>query len=128
MDNYKAEGTKSTPHVELDYGGHRLTFKGQSYPENAYNTYEPIYKWVEEYFSETGDEETIADFSLSYINTSSTKCLIILFDMLNKAWLNGKKLTINWHYDEENGFDYDMGKDFKEDLDIPFNFISVREE
>lgn len=125
MVNYCVEGTKSTPSVELNYGDRRFIFKGQSYPENAFKVYEPIYNWIDEYFSENLNALTTVDFYLSYINTSSTKCLMMLLGKLNKKYLQGQNIKINWHYDEENGFDYEMGNDFKEDIDIPFEFIAI---
>lgn len=125
MENYILSGTKSKPYIELNCQENKLVFKGQSYPENAYSLYEPVYKWVDEYLSSVGDVETTVEFYLSYINTSSTKCLLTLLEKLNTAYLQGKKLLINWYYDEDNGFDYDMGVDFKEDIDIPFSFISI---
>lgn len=126
MKNVLIENTKSTPYVEFKSEEKRMIFKGESYPENAYNFYEPIYQLIDEYFLDF--KELLIDFELSYINTSSIKCLIILFDKLNENYQNGKNIVINWHYDEENGFDYDMGQDFKMDLDIPFNFISIEDE
>lgn len=126
MDNFVLESTKSTPYVELNYKQKKLIFKGESYPENAYNFYESIYKVIDEYFAEFA--ELNSDFQLSYINTSSIKCLIILFDKLNTNYKNGKEVVVNWYYDEDNGFDYDMGQDFKMDIDVPFNFISITDE
>lgn len=126
MNNFILENTKSTPYVEFCYEQNKLIFKGESYPENAYGFYETIYKLVDEYF--TINNNLIVDFQLSYINTSSIKCLIVLLDKLNKNYKNGSELIINWYYDEDNEFDYDMGQDFKMDIDIPFNFISISDE
>lgn len=126
MNDFVIENTKSTPYVEFSKEQKKLIFKGESYPENAYSYYEPIYKEIDEYFN-SFNELTI-DFQLSYINTSSIKCLIILFDKLNENYQNGKNIIINWYYDEDNGFDYDMGQDFEMDVDIPFNFISISDE
>lgn len=126
MEKYIVQGTKSTPFVELDFDKQVLSFKGKSYPENAYTFYEPIYKWVDEYLDKSIKNETIVEFFMSYVNTSSTKCLIILLDKINKAYLKDMRITVNWYFDDENGFDYEMGKDFSEDIDVPFNFISVK--
>lgn len=126
MKEFVIENTKSTPYVEFKYEEKRMIFRGESYPENAYSLYEPIYKIIDEYF--LSFEDLLIDFELSYINTSSIKCLIILFDKLNENYQNGKSIVINWYYDEKNGFDYDMGQDFQMDLDIPFNFISLNDE
>lgn len=126
MNNFVRENTKSTPYVEFCYEQTKLIFKGESYPENAYGFYEPIYTLIDEYF--TDFENLTIDFQLSYINTSSIKCLIILFDKFNINYKNGKNIVINWYYDKDNGFDYDMGQDFKMDISIPFNFISINDE
>jgi len=126
MKDFVVENTKSTPYVEFCYEQNKMIFKGESYPENAYRFYESIYKLIDEYF--TSFEEMTVDFQLSYINTSSIKSLIILFDNLNAKYQSGKNIIINWYYDEDNGFDYDMGQDFKMDVDIPFNFISISDE
>lgn len=126
MNNFMVESTKSTPYVEFNPENNELIFKGESYPENAYSFYEPIYKLIDEYF--INFQKLTVDFQLSYINTSSIKCLIILFDKLNTNYKNGKDIIINWYYDEDNGFDYDMGQDFKMDIDIPFNFIEINDE
>lgn len=126
MNNLMIESTKSTPYVEFCHEDKKLVFKGESYPENAYSFYEPIYKLLDEYFI-THNELTV-DFSLSYINTSSIKCLIILFDKLDTNFKSGKKIITNWYYDEDNGFDYDMGQDFKMGIELPFNFISISDE
>lgn len=126
MNPFMIESTKSTPYVALEYDEKNLVIKGESYPENAYGFYEPIYKVIDEYFSKT--DRLTAKFQLSYINTSSIKCLIMLFDKLNSNFQSGKDITIEWHYDEDNGFDYDMGQDFMMDIDIPFNFISISDE
>lgn len=127
MDDFGIKNIKSsTPYVELSYEQKKCIVKGESYPENSYRFYEPIYKLIDEYF--INFEELTIEFQLSYINTSSIKCLIILFDKLNVNYKNGKNIIINWYYHEENGFDYDMGQDFKMDIDIPFNFISISDE
>jgi len=123
MNNFIIEDTKSTPYVEINYTNNKLILKGESYPENSYNFYEPIYQTIDKYFENY--DALSADVQLSYINTSSIKCLMIFFDKLNKNYINGKDIKINWFYDEDNGFDYDMGQDFKMDIDIPFEFLSI---
>ena len=126
MNNFVLENTKSTPYIEFDYEHNKLILKGESYPENAYGFYEPIYKLIDEYFANA--LKLTVDIRLSYINTSSIKCLIILIDKINTNYKDGKDIVINWYYDEDNGFDYDMGQDFKMDVDVPFNFISISDE
>lgn len=124
MKNYFAEETKLSPYIELNAERKQLIFRGQSYPENAYRVYEPVFHWVDQYFSRDIRGELIVNFELSYINTSSTKCLLMLFEKLDEAYRQGAEIQINWNYDEGNGFDYEMGQDFKEDVELPFRFIA----
>jgi hypothetical protein len=128
MEKYIIKETKSTPFVDFSFEENKLSFKGESYPENAYGFYEPIYEVLDKYLELNSEEVFTVDFQLSYINTSSIKCLILLFDKLNKNYQEGKNIIINWYYDEENGFDYDMGQDFQMGIDISFNFISISDE
>ena len=128
MEKYIVKETKSTPFIDFSFKENKLSFKGESYPENAYSFYEPIYEVLDKYLEINSKDELVVDFQLSYINTSSIKCLILLFDKLNTSYKNGKSILINWYYDEDNGFDYDMGQDFQMGIDIPFNFISIGEE
>lgn len=126
MNRFVIENTKSTPYIEICYEEQKLSMKGESYPDNAYSFYEPIYKLLESYLLEAN--KLMVDIQLSYINTSSIKCLIRFFDILNTNYENGKDITIHWYYDEDNGFDYEMGQDFQMDIDIPFEFVSMSSE
>lgn len=126
MESFVIESTTSTPYVKFNYDDNKLIIKGESYPENAFVFYEPIYKLIDSYFK--NNNVLTAEFQLSYINTSSIKCIIMLLDKLNTNYHDGREISVNWYYDEENGFDYDMGQDFKMDVDIPFEFISVNDE
>ena len=46
------EKTKSTPEVRFDPQNNKLAINGQSYPENAFKFYEPIFTWLEEYLQD----------------------------------------------------------------------------
>lgn len=42
------EQTKSTPKVLFDHQNAKLSIQGQSYPENAFQFYEPIIAWLDD--------------------------------------------------------------------------------
>jgi hypothetical protein len=65
---------------------------------------------------------------LVYVNTSSVKALMMIFDKLEDAYLNNKSIRINWHYDKDNDVAFELGEEFQEDLDIPFNFIKIADD
>ncbi len=127
MDNLLIEATKSTPLIEFDVEKNFLKIHGQSYPENSAKFYNPILEWITEYVNQL-DTTMVLDIKIIYINTSSSKALMTLLDMLEEAYKNGKQITINWHYDEENEMALECGEDFSEDLELPFNIIEDKSE
>lgn len=126
MENLHIEQTKSTPGISFDTSSNRLHIEGQSYPENAFKFYEPIFTWLDEYLCDL-NEKTILSiyFHMPYINTSSSKCIMMILDRMETAYKDGKKITIHWYYDEENDTALECAEEFKEDLVLPFEILAV---
>lgn len=127
MEKFYREETKGTPKVDFDPSTNILVLKGQSYPENAFKFYEPILQWLDQYLEEV-DGEILVELSLPYINTSSSKCMMMFLEKLEDAYNQGKKITINWYYDEENESELECAEEFQEDVTVPFNLISLEEQ
>lgn len=126
MDKLYIEQTKATPFIEFDPERNILKIKGQSYPENALKFYEPVLKWVDEYLLVAdGDISIDIEFIMPYINTSSSKCIMMLLDKLEDAYKRGKGISVNWYYDEDNESSLECAEEFKEDITLPFEIIPV---
>ncbi|AEX84677.1 hypothetical protein XO10_01480 [Marinitoga sp. 1135] len=123
MEKLYIKPTKSTPEINFDPEKRKLSIRGESYPENSFEFYNPIFKWLEDFFNEISDEEVIFEFEISYLNTSSTKSIMFILDILEEAYEENKKIKINWYYDEDNEFSYEIAENFMEDLNIPFEMI-----
>lgn len=124
MEKLYIEGSKSTPEVLLDAQVGVLSLSGQSYPENAFKFYEPIFQWLDEYLLLLEKEtQVIIDFHLPYINTSSSKCIMMILDKFDQAHSSGKNITLNWYYYADNESELECAEEFKEDLSLPFNLI-----
>ncbi|RKN79068.1 DUF1987 domain-containing protein [Paenibacillus ginsengarvi] len=125
MQPYYIEGTKSSPAVAFDPVRNRLALNGQSYPENPFKFYEPILEWLTAYLAELPeDAEAVAEFQIPYMNTSSTKCLLMLLDKLEAAYLQGKRVSVLWTYNRDNESEYECAEELKEDLSLPFHIIA----
>lgn len=125
MNKVEIEATKSTPEVILDPESNTLTIKGQSYPENSYKFYEPIIEWIEQYSNDLEETTTVKiEFDLPYINTSSSKCLMMVLDKLDEAYLSNKKLDLQWYCDLQNESEVECIEEFVEDLSIPYQILS----
>ncbi|HWR40357.1 MAG TPA: DUF1987 domain-containing protein [Patescibacteria group bacterium] len=121
MEVLYIEQTKSTPRVEFNATSGKLSIEGQSYPENAFRFYEPVFGWLENYLNAT-DQEVVLDiyFHMPYINTSSSKCIMMMLEILEKSHQQGKKVMVRWYYDAENEEALECAEEFKEDLAMPF--------
>lgn len=129
MDGLFIEQTKSTPKVEFDPQNAKLSIEGQSYPENAFKFYEPIFAWLDEYLDQLRQNAVLEIYlHMPYINTSSSKCMMMLFEKLEEAHEKGKTVTIRWYYDQENEIALECAEEFKEDLSLPFEIIPLNDE
>lgn len=125
LSNIHLEATRSTPEVSFDSAGNRLSIIGQSYPENAFAFYQPLLQWIDDYFAqlEEGTEVSV-ELQLPYINTTSTKCLLMLLEKLEEAYSDGQRVAVRWLYDEDNESELECAEEFKEDLTLPFDIIA----
>ncbi|MFD0676511.1 DUF1987 domain-containing protein [Paenibacillus sp. GCM10027630] len=128
MDILQIQGTKSTPEVNFDGIRHILSVKGQSYPENSFKFYEPIFLWIDEYLQKLTTEKVQVHFTLPYINTSSSKCIMMLLEKLDQAHLDGKSLNLSWYYSEDNESELECAEEFKEDMSLPFHILPLEKE
>lgn len=123
MNPLHLSATKSTPEVVYVPESNLLRFLGQSYPENAYKFYEPIFAWVDECLKQLGGQTFTIEMQLPYINTSSTKCIMMMLEKFDEAYSEGKQVALNWYYDPDNENELECAEEFKEDLSLPFHII-----
>ena len=123
MENLIIEETKYTPQICLETSG-VISMTGKSYPENTFEFYAPVMKWLEEYFDGNAAEKTVVNMEIIYFNSSSSKLFFDFFDLLDE---NSKdnKIEVNWIYDEENESAQEAGEDFIEDFeDLAINLVA----
>lgn len=117
MDNLKIDATKYTPEISFDCEKNLLEIKGESYPENIAEFYAPVFEWLEEYIEQLGDDaQVVVNMELIYFNSSSSKVLLDLFDLLEEAVNNEKHITVNWIYEKEDEDTLEFGEEFQEDF------------
>ncbi len=63
------------------------------------------------------------EITLLYLNTSSIKALMDIFDLLEAAHDQGKPVGVNWYYDERNERVAELAEEFREDCTFPFAII-----
>lgn len=129
METLFIGATKSTPRVRLDADSGLLEMAGKSYPENASKFYAPIFDWVKQYLKDPLTRRTQVNLEIIYLNSSTSKILLNLFDMLDEAARDGKEIVINWRYHEENETALECGEEFADELrTATFNLVKIPAE
>lgn len=123
MDLIKLESSRKTPGITLDPAG-RIVFAGRSIPEDASKFYEPVLAWVIHYMS-APKPETRVDVQLEYFNSGSAKYLLQILRELNEIPDLGKKLEVNWYYEEGDDDILERGEYYASILNMKINFIET---
>ena len=66
MENLTIEETKYTPSINLNVERGTVDIIGKSYPENTFEFYEPVMKWLEDYFKGNAQKKTVLNFEIIY--------------------------------------------------------------
>src|SRR4028118_1657305 len=117
MNNLKMPSTDRTPEIDFDFGNNHLILRGESYPEDAFSFYKPVFEVLDDYLVQLGTGSCQFDFEIIYFNSSSAKAIMTLFEKLDAAAAGGAGVTIVWHYDEEDDTMQELGEEFGEDLE-----------
>jgi hypothetical protein len=116
MENLYIAATPSSPEVSFDFAQHRLSVRGESYPENAAAFYGDIIKSLRDYLALCTNTSITMDIALAYFNSSSTKMLFNIFEALNGAQHTCNKITVNWYHDEEDDTMLEFGQELSDDF------------
>ncbi|WP_293759777.1 DUF1987 domain-containing protein [uncultured Aquitalea sp.] len=115
MQNLYIAATSSTPEVDFRFDSHQLSLRGESYPENAHAFFGPIMDAVQAYLPKLHATTVTLDIQLAYFNSSSTKVLLELFGLFNKAAVAGNYVHLNWHYIEDDETILEFGEEVADD-------------
>lgn len=123
MNDFSIPSSQSTPEVRSDWAAGQLFMAGDSYPENSFEMFQQVFEWIEGYLSEGGKPLSL-ELRLLYLNTSSVKAMMDVFDLLEAAHQDGAQVQVNWYYDPQNERVAELAEEFKEDCSFTFNIIS----
>lgn len=121
------DATIDSPSVRLDKENNIFEIKGKSLPENVNIFYQPIIDWFSDYFKNPNNE-TIIHFKLDYLNTASSKAYMSLFLVIEDAVKKGIDVKIKWYYEEDDEDMKDIGEEFTNIVQVPFEIIKINNE
>ena len=124
MDPLFIIGSNECPTIILDKDKATFEITGQSLPEEAISFYIPVIDWFEEYIKDPLPE-TVLVLKLDYCNSSSTKAIADVLEVLEEYYKAGGKVEVQWMYMEDDDDMLDVGKEFQEIIKVPFTFIPL---
>lgn len=122
--NLSLGATQFSPSVTADWEQGRLCMSGESYPENTYEFFAQVIAWTERFLAAASIPLKL-ELRLSYLNTSSIRAMIDIFDLLEDASSEGKIVSVRWLYDDRNPRASELGEEFKEDYTFPFDIVAL---
>jgi len=118
MEKLIIEGTNKTPGINFDPDMGIFEIEGRSIPEDPETYYNDIFSWMEEYFLNPNDITTL-NFTLEYINSGSSKCVMALIKIINKYFNEGNNCVINWNFEEEDESIEELGEYYQSIVSVP---------
>lgn len=123
MNDLVLEPTQSTPEVKASALSGVLEMRGDSYPENSFDFFAPIVAWIRDFLESEGSRPLRLELHLLYLNTSSVKVMMDIFDSLEDAHGEGRDVAVHWYYDSDNERIAELAEEFKEDCTFPFEIV-----
>ena len=125
MELLKIRGNWKNPSISFNPNG-KLQIWGRSLPENALDTYKPIFTWLENY-KKTPADKTEIDFKLEYFNTSSSKLIYEIFKKFEDLKADGNNLHVKWHYESDDPDMEEEGKLLSNIIKVEIELVGVEE-
>lgn len=115
------EETEDSPEIILDKENFLLKLSGPSFPEDAFETYQPVIRWINSI--KDSFVKLTCEFDFSILSSASNKLMFEVLIKLEEMYQEGKDVIIFWYHDD---FDEDMqeeGESFAQTVNVPFKFM-----
>jgi hypothetical protein len=116
----KFEATEDCPDVMLDADLSIFQIAGNSTPEDVNTVYVPIEEWLDSDGLKL--DHCQCKLFFRYLSSSSHHKVFNVLRKLNELFIDGKKLSVEWAYENIDDDMLRLGLDFASILDIPFEF------
>ena len=110
MENLEIEGSHRNffiPSVKFNAQTGICELSGESFLEDTVEFYKPVINWIDDYI-EIVKSPIAFIIKLSYFNTSTSRSILDILNILKDYEEEGGEVVINWHFDEN---DIDMEED-----------------
>jgi len=123
MEAFFYKKTEETPSIILDPERNTFEIAYRSLPEDANGFYEPVLKWLGEYYEHPLPKINFV-FFFEYFNTSSAKQIAKILLFLEKL-SHKSEVTVLWKYGKNDADMLSTGIRYSKSLSLNFQFIPV---
>ena len=123
MEPLDIKATNDTPRVIFDPENDIFEISGRSLPEDVVAFYQPLIDWLEAYKTNP-KKKTDFVFKYIYFNTATSKLVQDILFKLESLNESGNEVNILWYYEQDDEDMYDLGLEFKENNNLPFEIIA----
>jgi hypothetical protein len=110
MENLEIKGSHKNffiPTVSFNAKTGICEISGESFLEDTVEFYRPLIDWIEEYVTSVKGPLALI-IKLTYFNTSTSRSILDILNLMRDFEESGGEVVVNWHYDEN---DIDMEED-----------------
>lgn len=108
--------TRSTPYVLIDEGKQYMKFQGDCFPDDTPDFFWEINEWLCGYLESGKHDKLTFDCDLNYFNSSTSKILFDMLDLMNEFSRDGKQAQVNWYVESGDNLQREIYEDFMEDF------------
>ncbi len=128
MENITLQSSQTTPYfpeVNFNISNGICEISGESYMEETYKFYLPLINWIKNYTKEVKKKLEL-NIKLIYLNTSSTKCILDILEILKDYKDKGGNVAVNWYYDKDDPDMIDEVEDFEVESGMKIDLIEIK--
>jgi hypothetical protein len=120
--------TEFTPFIYFDAEKCELKISGVSRPEDVRNFYAGPLDWLQKFevlnSSNPLTKPVKVEFFFNYFNTTSSKRIFQMLEVLKRLSEAGIEISISWKYEEGDEQIKEDGEELSFALDLPFNYFT----
>ena len=127
MEGFFIRATRVTPSIYFNPGKGLLDIRGKSSPENPLAFYKHLHDSIDK-FGDSEHKKLMLNAAYEYFNTSSSKCIYILFKKLSDLRTEkNKDIKVNWYFEEGDEDMQEAGEDLSSFFNYEFNYVEIPE-
>jgi hypothetical protein len=111
-----------TPEIRSELSRGTLTISGRSFPENAYQFYQPLLQWIREFADDNPRKPLEVNLDLDYFNSSSGRFILKMLTILEQQDPRSHYL-VKWHTDSNDELMLEKGAELQSLVDLRIEIV-----